>query len=248
MLFATAAGIAAGFTTGCRAAPPQKATRPASGRLLSRPGQSTETPTLGLSPLGLGTERDGALYVPSGYRADKPARLVLMLHGAGGAARGALRPLMPHADDHGLILLAPDSRGHTWDFLSGPFGPDVEFIDRTLSDVFRRCAVNPSQITIEGFSDGASYALSLGLTNGDFFSRILAFSPCILAPAAYQGSPRVFITHGTNDQILPIERCSRRIVPQLRERGYRVDYREFTGPHTVTPELASAAADWIGRG
>jgi predicted esterase len=58
----------------------------------------------------------------------------------------------------------------------------------------------------------------------------------------------VFITHGTNDQILPIERCSRRIVPQLRERGLRVDYREFAGPHTVTPELASAAADWIGRG
>jgi phospholipase/carboxylesterase len=247
MLFATAAGIAAGFA-GCRATPTQKTTRPAPGRLLSRPGQPTEAPTIGLSPLGLGTERDGALYVPSGYRADKPARLVLMLHGAGGAARGALRPLMPHADDRGLILLAPDSRGRTWDFLSGSFGPDVEFIDRALGEVFRRCAVNPSQITIEGFSDGASYALSLGLTNGDFFSRILAFSPCILAPAAYHGSPRVFITHGTNDQILPIERCSRRIVPQLRERGYRVDYREFTGPHTVTPELASAAADWIGGG
>ena len=247
-LLVGAAGITAVIATACRAGPSQQPARPALGRLLARPSQPTAEPVLGLSPLGVGSERDGLLYVPQSYRVDKPARLVLMLHGAGGAARGALRPLMPHADANGLILLAPDSRDRTWDLLLGPYGPDVDFIDRALAEVFRRCAVDSSKITIEGFSDGASYALSLGLTNGDFFSRVVAFSPCIFAPAAYHGSPRVFVTHGTNDQILPIERCSRRIVPLLRERGYRVDYREFVGPHTVTPELASAAAEWIGRG
>lgn len=35
--------------------------------------------------------------------------------------------------------------------------------------------------------------------------------------------------------------CSRRIVPRLREDGYDVDYREFTGGHTVPGEMASDA-------
>jgi len=53
------------------------------GRLLARPTQPTGTAPLGLQPLGLSGERDGLLYIPAGYRVDKPAPLVLMLHGAG---------------------------------------------------------------------------------------------------------------------------------------------------------------------
>lgn len=60
------------------------------------------------------------------------------------------------------ILLAPDSRGRTWDFILGDYGPDVRFIDRALDHVFKRYNVHPGHIGIAGFSDGASYALSLG--------------------------------------------------------------------------------------
>ena len=58
---------------------------------------------------------------------------------------------------------------------------------------------------------GASYALSVGLTNGDLFSDILAFSPGFMAPAVRHGAPNIFISHGTQDTVLPIDRCSRRI-------------------------------------
>jgi phospholipase/carboxylesterase len=34
--------------------------------------------------------------------------------------------------------------------------------------------------------------------------------------------PRLFISHGTNDSILPIGRTSRRGVPRLRAAGYAV--------------------------
>lgn len=198
---------------------------------------------VGLHRLALDGRREGLLYVPPHYQVGQPAPLVLMLHGAGGNAQHSLNPLMPLADEAGLILLAPDSRGQTWDIVRGGYGPDVAFIDRALAQTFAHYAVDPAHLAIEGFSDGASYALSLGLANGALFSHVLAFSPGFMAPAARQGQPRIFVSHGTGDDVLPIDSCSRRIVPQLRQAGYDVTYREFDGPHTVPAGIAAAALD-----
>jgi phospholipase/carboxylesterase len=192
----------------------------------------------------LDERRDALLYVPAGYDPARPAPLVLSLHGAGGNAEGSLYPLRDLADRAGLIVLAPASRGRTWDVLLGGFGPDVAFLDRALETAFRRCAVDPRLLAIAGFSDGASYALSLGLTNGDHFPHVLAFSPGFAAPGDPVGRPRIFVSHGTRDDVLPIDRCSRRIVPMLERAGYPVRYREFDGGHSVPPEIAREALDW----
>ena len=217
------------------------------GRLLAWPRQTTVAAPLGLQPLGLGGERDGLIYVPPGYRADRPVRLVLMLHGAGGHAHHALDPLLDLADDHRLLLVAPDSRGRTWDLLLRGYGPDITFIDRVLAHTFSHYSVDSARIAAEGFSDGASYALSLAITNGDLFSHCIAFSPGFAAPAAQRGSPPLFISHGTRDEVLPIGTCSRRIVPRLKCAGYDVQYREFDGPHTVPPEIVGEALAWFGE-
>ena len=217
------------------------------GHLSSRPGPPTELAPSGLQQLGLGDERDGLLYVPAGYSPDRPAPLILLLHGAGGTASGGLWPLQEHADREGLILLAIDSRGPTWDVIRGGYGPDVQFVDRALAHAFARCAVDPARVAIGGFSDGASYALSLGLTNGDLFTHIVAFSPGFAAPADEVGRPRIYVSHGVHDDVLPIDRCSRRLVPMIQNAGYDVRYREFDGPHTIPPEIAREALDWFGR-
>lgn len=227
-------------------APPEPA---GPGRLQARPGlspQASPPPAASaVQPLGLGDERDGLVYVPAGYRADQPAPLVLLFHGSNGRARGGLGLLQPLADAAGLLLLAPDARGRTWDLVLGQFGPDIAFIDRALAQVFARYAVDPDAVAVGGFSDGASYALSVGLTNGDLFGRVLAFAPGFVAPAERHGSPGVFIAHGTRDPVLPIDRCSRRIVPQLQRAGYRVRYREFDGPHVVPALIAEEAVRWL---
>jgi phospholipase/carboxylesterase len=199
----------------------------------------------GLHRLAFGDDRDGLLRVPAGYRADRPAPLVLMLHGAGGDARGGLAPFLPLADEAGLLLLAVDSRQQSWDVIRGGFGPDVAFVDRALAWTFARCAVDPGRLAAEGFSDGASYALSLAVTNGDLFTHVIAFSPGFLAPAGQEGHPRIYVSHGKGDRILPIDSCSRRLVPRLRRGGYDVLYREFDGPHTVPLEIAREALDWF---
>jgi phospholipase/carboxylesterase len=100
-------------------------------------------------------------------------------------------------------------------------------------------------VAVGGYSDGASYALSLGIANGDLFSHVLAFSPGFLTPTGQRGSPRIFVVHGTRDRWLPIDSCSRRIVPRLERAGYEVLYREFEGGHVVPPGIAREAAIWL---
>lgn len=218
------------------------------GRLLSRPAPAPPAamaPLTGLRPLGLGgsTGRDGLVYVPTSYRAKAP--LVLMLHGAGGDARGGISPFLDLADEAGLVLLAPESRGRTWDVLVGGYGPDVEFIDRALRQTFDDLVVDDERLAVGGFSDGASYALSSGLTNGDLFTHVIAFSPGFAEPATRRGELSVFVSHGTGDEVLPIDGTSRRIVPRLERMGYEVLYREFAGLHTVPQPIARQALNWF---
>jgi phospholipase/carboxylesterase len=218
------------------------------GRLWARPAKVEAAAPLGLQPLMLGAARDSYLYVPTAYRTERPAPLTLLLHGAGGHARKGLELLRSLADATGLILLAPASREHTWDLLVGRrYGPDTTLINRALEHTFSRYAVDPARLAIGGFSDGASYALSLGITNGDLFTHVIAFSPGFMAPAGHAGSPRVFVSHGTRDGVLRIDHCSRRIVPELGRSGYDVRYREFDGGHTIPPQIASEAVGWFTR-
>lgn len=217
----------------------------AEGRLLSRPTRPSETAPTGLHPLRLDGKRDGFLYVPKSYGVERPAPLVLMLHGAGGDAEGGLSPFRSLADASGMLLLAVDSRQKTWDIIISGYGSDIAFIDRALAQTFSRYAVDPTHIAIEGFSDGASYALSVGITNGDLFTHAIAFSPGFMQPAGQEGTPQLFISHGKSDTVLPIDRCSRRIVPQVRRAGYDVQYREFDGGHTIPPEIARQALSWF---
>lgn len=215
------------------------------GRLRSRPSQPTEAGTPGLHPLKLDVKRDGFLYVPKGYRPERPAPLVLMLHGAGGDAEGALNIVRSLADPYETILLAVDSRRQTWDVIMGQYGPDIAFMDRALAQTFSRYAIDPSRLAIAGFSDGASYALSVGVTNGDLFTHVVAFSPGFMSPAAQVGKPQLFISHGQRDEVLRIDRCSRRIVPVMQRAGYEVVYEEFDGPHTVPGPIAQKALEWF---
>lgn len=213
------------------------------GRLRFRP----ERPSDGTGPRGLlrlegpAGRPLGRVFAPADEDG-RPMRLVLLLHGAGGVAGTAAELLRPYAEEHRLLLVAPKSTGTTWDVIAGGYGPDVRLVDDLLTRVSADYPVDG--YAIAGFSDGASYALSLGLDNGDLFDRVVAFSPGFSAAQDPRGVPRLVFTHGTEDQVLSIDRCSRRIVPALR-RPYDVTHVEFPVGHSVPQPMRRQAAAWL---
>jgi phospholipase/carboxylesterase len=216
------------------------------GRLTARPRAGNAPPRrLESGPLGLESGRDAILSLPPDGASARPLPLFVLLHGATGRGEAMLRRLGSAPADAGIMVLSPDSRGGTWDAIRSGFGADVEYLDRALARVFDMMAIDPARVAIGGFSDGATYALSLGLINGDLFRRVVAFSPGFVIPGETHGNPSFFVSHGTSDRILPIEECSRQIVPALRRRGYDVTFREFDGPHTVPADVAQDAMKWL---
>ena len=214
------------------------------GRLQTRHSPATDPTSPGTYPLGLNRNRDGVLYLPPQYSHGTPIPLVLLLHGAGGTGARAAQRFRQYADDLGMAFVAPDSREVSWD-RADRLASDVAFIDRALAVAFRRVSTTADLLRIGGFSDGASYSLSVGLTNGDLFRRILALSPGFCGPAAPRGKPELYFTHGTRDDILPIDITSRRIVPMLQRAGYSVEFHEFDGKHETPPEIARPAFEWL---
>jgi phospholipase/carboxylesterase len=220
------------------------AAQASAARLTPRPRANAAT-SLASGALGVGRgQRDGVIQVPSTNR-DGPLPLLVFLHGATQNGAGILRRIGPAADALGIVVLAPDSRGRTWDAITDGFGEDVTFLNRSLEFVLDRLPVDPARLAVGGFSDGASYALSLGLANGDLFPRVVACSPGFVMSAPPQGWPRVFVSHGIADQILPIDRCSRIIVPRLRMLKYDVTYREFEGRHEMPADVLAEALRWM---
>lgn len=243
----TCAGFAAvAAHAGCGADLALSSVAAGDGRLAARPRPGPRTAAGGTSPLGLDLSRDAYLRLPPDA-SGRELPLIVLLHGAGGTGDRFVKRIGDAIGDSGAAVLVPTSRGGTWDGIRGGFGPDVAFLDLALAEVFRRVAVDPARISVGGFSDGATYALSLGLINGDLFSRVVAFSPGFIISGAPTGKPEFFVSHGTSDPVLPIDQCSRRIVPLLKQRGYAVTFREFAGGHEMPPGVAQEGLRWAQR-
>ncbi len=183
------------------------------------------------------------MHVPRG----EVRGVVVVLHGAGGSAQAGLDLLLAQADRLGLVLLAPASIGATWSAITGGEDRDTPALDAALADVLARQPIDPARLAVAGFSDGGSYALTLGLANGDVFPSVVAFAPGFERADRRRGRPSFFFTHGTRDEVLPIDRTSRPLVAGLRRSGYPVTYREFDGGHGVPVALADEAAQWLLR-
>jgi len=222
----------------------------ARGRLRARPRPLDATPRLA-QPGERRIEADGTeialLLAPqTALEAHGGAPLLLLLHGARRNGAQILARWHDAAEEAGLVVLAPHSAGATWDVLIGGYGRDVERIDDALDQTFATLAIDPRRCWIGGFSDGASYALSLGLANGDLFAGIVANSPGFCWPPLLIGRPRILITHGTQDAILPIDLTGKPLAIQLERAGYDVVFHEYDGGHALTPEVLRWSLEFMG--
>jgi predicted esterase len=190
--------------------------------------------------------RRAYLRVPPSYSASHGAPLIILLHGAGGSGSVMLDAFRSQLDAAGAIGLAPDALNLTWDMFDGAslFASDVPFVNDMLDQTFARCAVDTNRVSLLGFSDGASYALTVGIANADQLRSIVAFSPGTYSVSNPHGPTGVFTAHGTLDPVFSAENAAT-IDAQLRARSFHVTHDEFDGGHEVPDPVAEAAFEWM---
>jgi predicted esterase len=230
---------------------------PATPALGAGPALTAQPPS---TPIAATDTRSGVLtlaggvyaYLPKG-RTAAPAPVLVALHGAGGQAADVLTGFREAADANGIVLLIPQSGKATWDMIEDlksrlglemnvqpRYGKDLKAIDTALADLFTKVAVDPARIGIMGFSDGATYALSVGTANPQLFKRVIAFSPGPAFLGKSSSDQYVFISHGEEDRVLPYA-TSRGHAAKLRVRHVPVDFEKFTGGHEVPKAIKEKA-------
>jgi phospholipase/carboxylesterase len=195
--------------------------------------------------LGIAGERDAVLFVPTGLDEQAAVPLFVMFHGAGGFPEKVLPFIEEHAERDKFLILAPHSMYPTWDIVIGGHGPDLERLQLALIEVTSHYRIDRDHLAFAGFSDGASYALSTGITNGDMVSHVIAFSGGFMSIFTQEGAPKVFIAHGLVDEQLPIDTSARANASKLKAAGYNVQYVEFNGLHVIEPAIVGIAVEFF---
>jgi phospholipase/carboxylesterase len=194
---------------------------------------------LGLSDDG----RDGALYVPKKYTRGVPMPVAMMLHGLAGSGQAGRYAAL--AEEFGIIIISPESRGLTWGNEIPGYDDDVRYLGAAYRYVRSILDVDRSHVALGGVSDGASYALSMGLCYGNTFNHIMVFSAGLMVPFEKDGKPRIFLAHGVKDPQMPIDLTARKFVPKLKAEGYDVTYREYDGGHGAPAAVVREGFEWF---
>jgi len=190
-------------------------------------------------------DRDYVLIVPEGIDADAPTPLMVLFHGGGGSAEKILPVMQQHAETNKFLLLVPQSLLPTWDIVIAGNGPDRERLETALHEVQSRFTLDPKRFAFAGHSDGGSYSLSNGVANGDFVTHILAFSAGFMTVLHQEGTPHIFIAHGSKDEQTPVETAGRANATSLKNAGYDVTYIEYDGPHKSQPHIVTVAVQYF---
>jgi predicted esterase len=201
---------------------------------------------------------EAVAYVPASAGPSPP--LLVLLHGAGRGRLWMIEHFKAEAERRGIVLLAPTSRGVTWDAVRIALAPstgdnplemklgrrftasrDSKRVDAAIAGLQRQVPFDRSRTVLAGFSDGATFALAMGMARSEKFAAVIAWSPGVAIETALPArGRRVFVSHGTRDPTLHFEVTCGEIVPQLESEGAEVSFMAFDGVHEV-PDAAKDA-------
>jgi phospholipase/carboxylesterase len=202
-------------------------------------------------------------YVPATIAPHPP--LLVLLHGAGRRWDRMIEWLAPEANQRGIVLLAPISRGMTWDIVGRAEEPpsdssplanrmalrfstsgDAERIDAAIAQLTSIVPIDRARTALAGFSDGATFALAMGMSRSYSFSAVIAWSPGIaISTAAPAAGRKVYISHGREDPVLSFTTDCTEIVPLLQSERALVTFQPFHGGHEIPPSVTEAFLDAI---
>jgi thioredoxin 1 len=196
-------------------------------------------------------------------RGENASRLLLLMHGIGSNEHD-LAGLAPIIDPDGhFVTVCPRGPyaygpGFAWFRMESPelIGATMDSSLQAIDDVVEgSCAeygVDRAQIVVGGFSMGGAMALMYTFRSSDKPrpAGVLVMSGFLPGdPESLDWSPDlppVLMQHGAHDQMVPLQRA-RYTADVLKEHNVPLQFREYPMDHTVTPESARDAADWLDQ-
>jgi predicted esterase len=215
-----------------------------------RPELRDEPAPTGFVHLERGPAR-AVLLTPDEIEPDRLYPLVAVLHGAGRQDELLARACREEPERRQALFLIPRSVRPTWDLIAGGGRPDLDFLEYAYDLIYRRYPVDPLRQALLGYSDGASYALSVGLANPRLFSAVMGWAAgfCAFDPAGAAAPgprPRILLEYGTHDPLFPFERVALPMRAELEARGYDVTFRvDEGGRHWPSSDFQPEALDWF---
>jgi predicted esterase len=191
------------------------------------------------------------LLVPDEIDPERRYPLITVLHGAGRQDEALAKVYRDEPERRQALFLIPRSTAMTWDLIASEGRPDLDFLEFAYDLIYRRYPIDPARQGIIGYSDGASYGLSYGLSNPRIFQAVMGWAAGfkviderILGPAGPK--PRVLLEYGTHDQLFPFERVALPMRADLERRGYEVEFRvDEGGRHWPSSDFQREALDWF---
>ncbi len=209
-----------------------------------------EAPPLGFVKI----ERDGQraiLLTPDEIDPERRYPLITVLHGAGRQDEMLAKTYRDEPERRQALFLIPRSYQPTWDLIAGGGRRDVDFLEYAYDLIYRRYPVDMKRQAMLGYSDGASYGLSIALSNPRLFRAVMAWAAGFVAFdfSAVDNDderPELLLEYGTHDQVFPFEQIALPMRQHLEAAGYSVEFRiDQGGRHWPSGDFQPEALDWF---
>ena len=190
------------------------------------------------------------LLTPSKIDPDRKYPLFTVLHGAGRQDKMLVKACRDEPDHRDAFFLVPRSVEPTWDLIVGGERADLDFLEYAYDLIYRRYPIDPQRQVLIGYSDGASYALSVAISNPRIFEAALCwaagfvmFDGTFVAPE--DRKPEIYLEYGTHDQLFPFEQIALPMKENLARAGYSVKFSvDEGGRHWPSGAFQPDALDW----
>ena len=165
------------------------------------------------------------LLTPDEIEPGRRYPLVTVLHGAGRQDELLVRACQGEPEKRQALFLVPRSVQPTWDLIACDERPDLDFLEHAYDLIYRRYPIDPARQALLGYSDGASYALAVGLSNPHVFCAVMGWAAGFVA---------------IDDRRLRAERPEARGPPRVRHARRAVPVRPRRAPDARRRSSSSA--------
>jgi phospholipase/carboxylesterase len=190
-----------------------------------------------------------AMYVPERYDPARAWPLVIALHGGSGIGDDFLWTWVTEARSRGFMVMAPTSLGSTWSMMGDDI--DAPALQHLFNYVCEHWNVDRTRVLLTGLSDGATYALLVGLQPDMPFTALAPVSG-VLHPFNFENGnmerargKRIYLVHGALDWMFPIA-TARFAYQELERAGADIVFREIADlSHTYPRDENDRILTWF---